>query len=301
VKESLLFVRTGDPFRLIVISVIGIHAMLLFVAYFHSFATTHVLNRPIPNQKVAVQTIRLEAKEAITATTTTDMQSPDTVQLDSTPPSPKSTKAPLPTTEAPPPPTKTTAKPKVAVPTKPSPITKPSPKAKPAAKMAPPSKAPATPPTATKQTTITSNAAKQKLLEKARESLAKVQSNRVSSATKSNTAIAAADSPKALGNLQSDTFAIDGRSFNGSREANYHDALLNRLKSRLQLAEYGDVDIELTLGRSGNVIRVKILRDENKKNRQYIEKNLPTLHFAGFGASFPGETEHTFVIRLSNE
>jgi cytoskeletal protein RodZ len=165
---------------------------------------------------------------------------------------------------------------------------------KPASKT-PPKAPPKAPPTNQKPTST----AKQQLLAKAQESLNKVQSNQAivqSSVPKPNL-----NSPKTLGKLQSDSMILSGNALNGSKEAYYQDKLLNQLKFDLRLIEYGDVDLELTLNRLGQVVFVKIIKSDNQKNRQYVEKTLPTLHFAGFATAFAGEAQHTFVIRLSNE
>lgn len=84
-------------------------------------------------------------------------------------------------------------------------------------------------------------------------------------------------------------------------QGSYADVLIDRLRKSLEFPEYGKVDIELTLDRSGKVLKIKILSDESQKNRQYVEKMVPQLKFSPFGLFFPGESSHTFVVSLHNE
>lgn len=140
------------------------------------------------------------------------------------------------------------------------------------------------------------NTKRQELLKKAKETLKQAISNapatqKLNAATK--------DSPKLIGKLQTDSQAelLSGNDAGGA----YQEVLIGRLKSQLQLPEYGCVDVELTLSKAGKVLKLKVLRDENAKNRLYIEKHLPAMHFPPFDSSFQGKSEYTFVIRLSNE
>ena len=62
----------------------------------------------------------------------------------------------------------------------------------------------------------------------------------------------------------------------------------------------GEVKVKLTLARAGTVTRVQVLNGKPSM-RKPIEEKLRSIHFSHFGTSFPGETDHTFSLRLSND
>jgi colicin import membrane protein len=84
-------------------------------------------------------------------------------------------------------------------------------------------------------------------------------------------------------------------------EVSYRDELAERLKLQLVLPEYGSVKLKLTLQRSGEVIRIAILSADSRRNRDYVEKRVPSLQFPPFGNQFSQEPEHTFTITLNND
>ncbi len=147
------------------------------------------------------------------------------------------------------------------------------------------------------------NEKREKLLAQAREKIGKIQKVKTSANNFSakNASTNSVEAPKLIGELQSDSFSLLGSSANGnSPETIYGNELINRLKRLLHLPEYGDVDIELTIAKSGKILAMKILSDENRNNRIYIEKVLPSLSLPPFGSYFEGEAQHTFVIRLTS-
>lgn len=85
------------------------------------------------------------------------------------------------------------------------------------------------------------------------------------------------------------------------RERTYYDELVSRLKLSLKLPEYGEVKLQLTLSRTGNVVKITSIKSKSKKNSSYIEKTIPKLKLPPFGQNFSGEKEHTFKLTLSNE
>ncbi|MGZ3633823.1 MAG: hypothetical protein ACXWM7_06060 [Parachlamydiaceae bacterium] len=261
-KRSMLLTGQENNFGFITFSVVAIHAVFLLLFYCQSFQINKAIHSKTPRNTIAVQTIELNP-----------IHSPPSSKQET-----QSTHRNL--TE------------KVAPPT----LTPSKPATKPAAKT--PAKAPPKAPRTNQKPAPTAKQ-QQQLLAKAQESLNKVQPNRT--AVRSSLPKANLSSPKTLGKLQSDSMIVSGNALNGSKEAYYQDKLLDQLKFDLRLIEYGDVDLELTLNRLGQVVSVKIIKSDNQKNRQYVEKTLPTLHFAGFATAFAGEAQHTFVIRLSNE
>lgn len=85
-----------------------------------------------------------------------------------------------------------------------------------------------------------------------------------------------------------------------SPEACYIGDLIRRLQLNVRLPEPGEVKVKLTLARAGTVTRVQVLNGKPSM-RKPIEEKLRSIHFSHFGTSFPGETDHTFSLRLSND
>lgn len=81
----------------------------------------------------------------------------------------------------------------------------------------------------------------------------------------------------------------------------YFLLLAHRLKEELELPEYGDVRLELTLHKSGKVLKVSMLQAVSEKNRKYLELNLLKMVFPPFGDEFKSEPMHTFILTFCNE
>lgn len=144
-------------------------------------------------------------------------------------------------------------------------------------------------------------ARQKELMAKAKESIAKISQNRDKQPSYSSSNIAEANIPKAIESLQIDTLFLGDTVTLTTREVSYRDEIAHRLKLGLRLPDYGEVKIKLTLERSGKVSNLQIVSSKNQKNKQYIEKTLPTLTFAGFGDNFKGLDQYTFTICLNNE
>lgn len=140
------------------------------------------------------------------------------------------------------------------------------------------------------------NQQKQALFKKAQESINQIQ------AQPKQTAVQATSQPKsvAIGMLQSE-ITIKGSDWGNLSEINYHDLLINRLKDHLKMPDFGNVEIKLTISRSGQFVSMIITKEENRSNRIYIEKMMPNLAFPPFGNFFSGESQHTFHLTLSND
>ena len=93
----------------------------------------------------------------------------------------------------------------------------------------------------------------------------------------------------------------DENTFQNAHERTYYDELVTRLQIALKLPEYGSVKIWLTLSSKGKVVRLDVKEAKSQKNRQYVEKSVPSLLFPSFGNSFGEQTEHLFIIHLKNE
>lgn len=125
-----------------------------------------------------------------------------------------------------------------------------------------------------------------------------LQSKRAATSSKNEIATA----PALISSLHSESLiSIDDGSGASLERSSYSRELSQRLKLLLKLPEYGEVEVNLTLSRSGKVIAVKCLKYKSTKNARYLEKKLPESTFPGFGDHFPSEQEHTFHLHLSNE
>ncbi|MDB6081909.1 MAG: tolA [Chlamydiia bacterium] len=99
--------------------------------------------------------------------------------------------------------------------------------------------------------------------------------------------------------------AITSEPTDGSRltgqERSYEGELVSRLKLSLRLPDYGEVKIKLTLSRQGKVTKVTVISAKSARNKEYVQKMLPSISFPRFGSSFEGKEEHTFQLSLSND
>jgi colicin import membrane protein len=110
--------------------------------------------------------------------------------------------------------------------------------------------------------------------------------------------------PSQLTSLHVDTVTIEeiGKvQAWGAKEATYREQVASYLRKTLKLQELGAVKIQLTIDRSGKIIKHQVLSSESKKNLEYIQKALPALVFPSFGESlFKGASDYTILITLDN-
>lgn len=144
-------------------------------------------------------------------------------------------------------------------------------------------------------------AKRKELLDKAQKSIAQIDQNRDKLAASLPVSTSMTTLPGNIERLHIETFAEETGQVLSPQEASYYDELASRLRLQMRMPEYGGVRIKLTLERSGKFITVSIVSAESKKNREYIEKTLPTLKYPGFGNNFKGEDQYTFCIALSND
>jgi len=126
----------------------------------------------------------------------------------------------------------------------------------------------------------------QALLEKAKESIAKLHQNK-NKKTTTGTKV-----PGKIEQLDIDTISNDGA---------YEAELAAKLRLFLRLPEFGAVTIKLTLEQSGKVIKVETIETKNENNKKYVEKTVPTLKLPSFGNSLGKAKQYTFLITLKNE
>lgn len=82
---------------------------------------------------------------------------------------------------------------------------------------------------------------------------------------------------------------------------NYQDQLIDLLQSGLDLPDYGDVKLKLTLKKDGTIMELTIIEAQSQKNRSYLEKNLKTVHFPVFSGGLAKENTHTFTLTFCNQ
>ena len=82
----------------------------------------------------------------------------------------------------------------------------------------------------------------------------------------------------------------------GEMEGTDEETLGSFLSSSLNLPEFGEVKIQLTIKKDGTVARLIVLQAESKKNKAYLEKHLPLLRFP-----LILDKEKTFTLTFCNE
>ena len=127
----------------------------------------------------------------------------------------------------------------------------------------------------------------QKLLRELEESLSKLEEK---PAKKGVSKAGAKSLPPALSlELDSDT---------SQQEGEYDDSLIGYLKQTLNLPDYGEVKIQLTLKQDGTFVNLVVLKAESEKNRKYLEASLPHLRFPHLVGK---KKQETFIVTFCNE
>lgn len=81
----------------------------------------------------------------------------------------------------------------------------------------------------------------------------------------------------------------------------YQKMLIECLRQSLNLPDFGEVKIQLTLREDGSVANVIVLKAESQKNKRYLEENLPRLKFPNLQGSLSKKKQHTFSLVFCNE
>lgn len=102
------------------------------------------------------------------------------------------------------------------------------------------------------------------------------------------------DLPEPVGSLHSEASSFAEPADAGE----YHAALISYLHETLNLPEYGEVKIQLTLRQDGTVLNLLVLKTESEKNRKYLETSLLHLTFPRLQGS---KKQETFVVTFCNE
>ena len=139
------------------------------------------------------------------------------------------------------------------------------------------------------------------LFAKAQESISKIGKNSNKTVTQPTPSASLSELPGKIESLSVEDLNPGDQTLSSPKEVGYREELASRLKLLLTLPEYGEVKVKLTLLRSGKVSNVVVVNSMSTKNRNYIEKTIPTLSFSGFGSNFSNMANYTFLISLSNE
>lgn len=181
------------------------------------------------------------------------------------------------------------------VPTPVQPVSQVSPREKPKPKPKPKKATPPKEPRQEVRQQKVTNTKQKELLARARASLEKIQLNGHKGSSKEVESVA----------FQTPQLRVERltETKEGGRRAwtSYHDEMVRRLQLLLKLPDFGEVQVEVVVDRSGKFQRMRILGSVSGKNRGYIEKELPQVQFPAFGEHFNGEREHTFTLTLRND
>ena len=101
------------------------------------------------------------------------------------------------------------------------------------------------------------------------------------------------DVPKVKGSSASQ---IPFPDFGGDDEGTEEETLASFLHTSLNLPEFGEVKIQMTIKKDGTVARLNVLQAESHKNKAYLEKHLPLLRFP-----LILDKEKTFTFTFCNE
>ena len=141
----------------------------------------------------------------------------------------------------------------------------------------------------------------QALITQAQERIANIGKNRDKIGSIASSKSAISEGPKSIAALEIDTLNTAGGPPLSDKEVSYLQEVASRLKLQLRLPQYGEVNIKLTLQRSGKVAKVIVTSAESNENKKYVEKTVPTLNFPSFGSQLGNVDEYTFSFILRNE
>ena len=83
-------------------------------------------------------------------------------------------------------------------------------------------------------------------------------------------------------------------------DMNFGDFLVQYLQNTLELPEYGEVKMEVTIDQGGHLTHLQILDSKSEKNAQFLKNRLPTLPFPCLNDFDIFEMKQTFTITFKN-
>lgn len=81
----------------------------------------------------------------------------------------------------------------------------------------------------------------------------------------------------------------------------YEEVLIAHLRSHLQLPEFGEVKIKITLNKDGSVVKLSVLKTESERNKKHLETHLYTIQFPRLDVLGIKKPEQTFVLTFCND
>lgn len=84
-------------------------------------------------------------------------------------------------------------------------------------------------------------------------------------------------------------------------DGGYEAELISFLHHSLNLPEFGEVKMKLTLQNNGTCVKIQVIRAQSAKNRRYLEEQLPKLRLPPFVGLLASKKEQTFVMTFCNE
>ena len=104
------------------------------------------------------------------------------------------------------------------------------------------------------------------------------------------------DVPQVKGSTPSFLPVPDFGDLEDGEEGTDEETLISFLHTSLNLPEFGEVKIQLTVKKDGSVSRLVVLEAQSQKNRAYLEKHLTLLKFP-----IIFDKEKTFTLTFCNE
>ncbi|KAG8155693.1 hypothetical protein JTE90_011514 [Oedothorax gibbosus] len=80
----------------------------------------------------------------------------------------------------------------------------------------------------------------------------------------------------------------------------YTASLVKELTQILQLPEYGEVKVKITVSPAGKIIELLVLQAESKANKLYLEKCLPNIVLPKYNEKVTLNNEQTFTLTFCN-
>jgi len=80
----------------------------------------------------------------------------------------------------------------------------------------------------------------------------------------------------------------------------YQDLLIAELKNSLNLPDFGEVKITITITPQGKITKLKVLSTKSKKNEEYLKNTLPKLTLSWFN-QYAKDKPITLTITFKNE
>jgi hypothetical protein len=136
----------------------------------------------------------------------------------------------------------------------------------------------------------------QKLIEELEESIAKLEEQ------PSKAPMAKKTLPRhSLEKLQVDPTENHANLGSSPIPGDYQQILIEYLHQSLNLPDFGEVKIQITLKNDGTLVNLVVIKAESDKNRKYLEKNLPHLKFPPLEGQASNLKQQTYIVTFCNE